>query len=56
MWHRDMTSYVDGELSVTEAHELSTQLQEAIRASVPNVGEVLVHLEPGPALDKQPVA
>jgi cation diffusion facilitator family transporter len=37
---------VDGNLSVTEAHELSTQLQEAIRAYVPNAGEVLVHLEP----------
>ena len=37
---------VDGELSVTEAHELSTRLQEAIRAAVPNVGEALVHVEP----------
>jgi ferrous-iron efflux pump FieF len=37
---------VDGDLSITEAHELSTQLQEAIRAVVPNAGEVLVHLEP----------
>lgn len=38
---------VDGELSLTTAHDLSTQLQEAIRARVLNVGEVLVHLEPG---------
>lgn len=37
---------VDGDLSVTEAHELSTRLQEIIRASVPNVSEALVHLEP----------
>jgi len=37
---------VDGTLSVAEAHELSTRLQEAIRANVPNVGEALVHLEP----------
>jgi divalent metal cation (Fe/Co/Zn/Cd) transporter len=37
---------VDGALSVTEAHELSTRLQEAIRAAVPNVGEALVHVEP----------
>ena len=43
---------VDGELSVTDAHELSTQLQEAIRASAPNVGEVLVHLEPGEAAEE----
>lgn len=49
-----MEAWVDGNLSVIEAHELSTQLQEAIRASVPNVGpnigEVLVHLEPKPAV------
>ena len=37
---------VNGALSMSEAHELSTQLQEAIRAGVPNVGEALVHLEP----------
>jgi cation diffusion facilitator family transporter len=40
--------HVDGRLPMGEAHELSTQLQEAIRASVPNVGEALVHLEPQP--------
>lgn len=38
--------WVDGSLSVNAAHDLSTQLQEAIRAVVENVGEVLVHLEP----------
>jgi cation diffusion facilitator family transporter len=37
---------VDGGFSLTEAHDLSTQLQDAIRANVPNVGEALVHLEP----------
>jgi cation diffusion facilitator family transporter len=37
---------VDGSLSVGQAHDLSTQMQESIRANVPNVGEVLVHLEP----------
>lgn len=37
---------VSGTMSVTEAHELSTQLQEQIRAGVPTVSEALVHLEP----------
>jgi cation diffusion facilitator family transporter len=41
-----LEALVDGNLSVTLAHDLSTQLQEAIRAVVPNAGEVLVHLEP----------
>ncbi|MCC6166916.1 MAG: cation diffusion facilitator family transporter [Caldilineaceae bacterium] len=39
-------AWVDGDLSIADAHELSTQLQEAIRAAMPNVGEVLIHLEP----------
>lgn len=38
--------WVDGNLSVMLAHDLSTELQEAIRAVVPNAGEVLIHLEP----------
>ena len=33
-------------LSIAEAHDLSTRLQESVRAGLPNVGEVLVHLEP----------
>ncbi|MCB0116148.1 MAG: cation diffusion facilitator family transporter [Caldilineaceae bacterium] len=37
---------IDGSLSVSEAHDLSTQMQDIIRARVPNAGEVLVHLEP----------
>ena len=41
-----LDAMVDGNLSVSLAHDLSTKLQEAIRAIVPNVGEVLVHLEP----------
>lgn len=39
-------AWVDGDLSMSEAHELSTRWQEAIRAGVANAGEVLVHLEP----------
>jgi divalent metal cation (Fe/Co/Zn/Cd) transporter len=41
-----LEAWVDGNLSVTAAHELSTHLQAAIRAAVPNAGEVLVHVEP----------
>ena len=41
-----LEALVDGDLSMAEAHELSTQLQESMRARVPNIGEVLVHLEP----------
>ena len=41
-----LEALVDGDLSMAEAHDLSTQLQESMRARVPNIGEVLVHLEP----------
>ncbi len=37
---------INGTMSVAEAHELSTQLQENIRANVSNVSEALIHLEP----------
>ncbi|MCS7219903.1 MAG: cation-efflux pump [Anaerolineae bacterium] len=33
-------------LSVVEAHRLTSQLEAAIAASLPNVAEVLIHLEP----------
>jgi len=37
---------VNGMMSVAEAHELSTRLQENIRANVANVSEALIHVEP----------
>jgi cation diffusion facilitator family transporter len=46
-----LEAWVDGERSVTDAHELSTELQESIRAVIPNVGEVLIHLEPRETVD-----
>jgi cation diffusion facilitator family transporter len=46
-----LEAWVDGTLSVAVAHELSTELQEAIRAAVPNVGDVLIHLEPRETVD-----
>ena len=37
---------VDGTLSVSEAHELSTRLQELARSQIANVRDVSIHLEP----------
>jgi cation diffusion facilitator family transporter len=39
---------VDPQLRLAEAHEQSTQLESAIKASLPEVNEVNVHLEPLP--------
>jgi cation diffusion facilitator family transporter len=42
----DLDIEVDGELTVSEAHEISRGAEAAIRACVSNVYDVLVHVEP----------
>lgn len=49
-----LEAFVDGAMSVTEAHDLSTLFQEAVRTRIPNVSEVLIHLEPSPT-PSQPI-
>jgi divalent metal cation (Fe/Co/Zn/Cd) transporter len=36
----------DDRSPIGEAHELSTQLETTLRRQIPNVGQVLVHVEP----------
>jgi divalent metal cation (Fe/Co/Zn/Cd) transporter len=36
----------DGHLSVQEAHALSQQLEHCVREDLPEVGQVVVHVEP----------
>ncbi|MCO5187856.1 MAG: cation-efflux pump [Anaerolineae bacterium] len=43
----NLEAFVDGNLYVADAHERSTTFEKAIREAVPNVGEVIIHLEPG---------
>ena len=42
----DMSIGVDGQLSVTAAHDLAHDVEDAIRAGLPEVQEVHVHVEP----------
>ncbi len=44
----DMHLEVDPELTVREAHELAHQVKDAIRAALPVVEDVLIHIEPWP--------
>jgi len=37
---------LDGSLPITKAHDLSEELETSIRQAIPNVGQVIVHLEP----------
>jgi cation diffusion facilitator family transporter len=42
----DLDIEVDGELTVTEAHEIARQTEQSIKRVVGNVYDVLVHVEP----------
>ena len=42
----DMHMEVDGTMSVADAHTLSHQVKDAIRAEIPRVSEVTIHIEP----------
>ena len=42
----DLDIEVDGELSVTEAHELVKRVEASIYSAVPNVYDVVIHTEP----------
>jgi cation diffusion facilitator family transporter len=42
----DMHIYVNGSLSVTEGHGISHNVKDAIRGSLPEILDVLIHIEP----------
>jgi divalent metal cation (Fe/Co/Zn/Cd) transporter len=42
----DLDIEVDGNLTVTEAHEIAQQTERAIKGALGNVYDVLVHVEP----------
>lgn len=48
----DLHALVDGNLTVTEGHDLAHQLKDRLREVIPNVEEVLIHIEPA---EPQPV-
>ncbi len=43
----DMHLHVDGDLSVRAAHDLSGRVKATVRAALPEVRDVLIHVEPG---------
>lgn len=49
----DLHIVVDGELTVCEGHRLSHKVEDEIRAAVPQVAGVLVHVEPEEELKKR---
>lgn len=45
-YHIDLHAQVDGKISVKEGHDLSHQLKDRLRRDIPNIGHVLIHIEP----------
>lgn len=42
----DLHAIVDGEISVKEGHDISHKLKDYLRKEIPNLGHVLIHIEP----------
>ena len=47
-FHIDLHAEVDGHISVEEGHELAHILQDHLRATIPGLGSILIHVEPKP--------
>lgn len=45
-YHVDLHAIVNSEISVREGHEISHLLKDTLRAEIPELGHVLIHIEP----------
>jgi len=45
-YHVDLHAIVDGEISVKEGHAIAHKLKDYLRKEIPNLGHVLIHIEP----------
>ena len=45
-YHVDLHAHVRGDISVTEGHHISHQLKDALIKKIPELGNVLIHIEP----------
>ncbi|MEQ8470747.1 MAG: cation diffusion facilitator family transporter [Marinoscillum sp.] len=45
-YHVDLHAIVDGEISVKEGHDIAHNLKDYLQNEIPNLGNVLVHIEP----------
>ena len=46
IYHVDLHAKVNGSISVTDGHNLAHQLKDTLRAEIPHLGHVLIHIEP----------
>lgn len=45
-FHVDLHAIVDGKITVKRGHDISHQLKDYLHETIPNLGEVLIHIEP----------
>jgi len=45
-YHVDLHAIVDGKISVNEGHTISHKLKDTLKLKIPNLGQVLIHIEP----------
>ncbi len=45
-YHVDLHAIVNGKSSVKEGHDLAHKLKDTLRNEIPNLGQVLIHIEP----------
>ena len=45
-WDMDLDIEVDGKMSVAAAHEIARQVEGAVRRAIPDVYDIMVHVEP----------
>lgn len=45
-YHVDLHAIVDGEISVKKGHDIAHNLKDFLRDEIPNLGHVLIHVEP----------
>lgn len=45
-FHVDLHAIIDGKISVKQGHDISHQLKDHLRNQLPNLGHVLIHIEP----------
>jgi len=46
-YHVDLHAIVDGKLTVKDGHDLAHVLKDTLRNEIPELGHVLIHVEPG---------
>jgi divalent metal cation (Fe/Co/Zn/Cd) transporter len=45
-YYVDLHVKVDGSITVTEGHDIAHHVKDAVRQAIPEVADVLVHIEP----------